>query len=311
MNRLNWPDSKRFAFTIIDDTDNSFIENIEPIYNLLYTNNIKTTKTVWVYPPRDKYEGESLQNNNYYRFVHELQLKGFEIALHNVGSGCFNRDEIKKGLNIFKELIGYYPRIQINHADNLDNIYWGQDRYSNVLKNIYKVLYGEKRKTYGTEFTSDYFWGDLCKEHIKYIRNYVFNGINTQKYDPKMPYIVKPKEKYSNFWFSSSDGHTIKEFNQLISPKQIDKLEQQGGFCIVYTHFSSGFVDANGELDKTFKENITYLGSKNAYCVPAGELLDYLLDLGQNNVPISSNYLNLLDFKWVVDRVIKRIRFKK
>jgi hypothetical protein len=44
---MNWPKKKEFAFTIIDDTDNSNINNIKPIYDYLASKNIKTTKTVW------------------------------------------------------------------------------------------------------------------------------------------------------------------------------------------------------------------------------------------------------------------------
>ncbi len=33
---LKWPLNKDFAFTIIDDTDNSTVQNIKPIYDFLY-----------------------------------------------------------------------------------------------------------------------------------------------------------------------------------------------------------------------------------------------------------------------------------
>jgi hypothetical protein len=44
---MNWPNNKDFAFTIIDDTDNSTVSNVKPIYNLLADLGLKTTKTVW------------------------------------------------------------------------------------------------------------------------------------------------------------------------------------------------------------------------------------------------------------------------
>ncbi len=52
-NNVKWPLNKEFAFTIIDDTDNSNLENVETIYEYLKSKNIKTTKTVWVYPSRN------------------------------------------------------------------------------------------------------------------------------------------------------------------------------------------------------------------------------------------------------------------
>ena len=36
--KIMWPQGKRFAFTIIDDTDRSNVENIGPVYDFLYEN---------------------------------------------------------------------------------------------------------------------------------------------------------------------------------------------------------------------------------------------------------------------------------
>lgn len=126
---MKWPKNRAFAFTIIDDTDNSTLSNISKIYEHLNKLNIKTTKTVWVCPPRDSYTGQTLQDQEYREFLVKLQKEGFEIQLHNVGSGDFKRQEILKGLTIFKEKLGRPPTMQINHANNMDNLYWGHKRY--------------------------------------------------------------------------------------------------------------------------------------------------------------------------------------
>lgn len=231
---MDWPNNKKFAFTIIDDTDDSFVDNIKPIYGLLNDLNIKTTKTVWVYPSRNMYIGYSLMDEDYYRFILDLRDTGFEIALHNVGSGAFYREEIISGIEVFKEKIGYYPKIQVNHGDNTDNLYWGSKRFVNPLKFVYKMFH--KEKFYGDEIGHPQFWGDINQQRIKYLRNHCFYGINTLKYDKYMPYKVKNKP-YVNYFFSASDGDTVKEFINLTSKKNIDNLEKQGGLCIVYTHF--------------------------------------------------------------------------
>ncbi len=249
-------------------------------------------------------------DENYLSFITDLKNRGFEIALHNVGSGKFTRKEIIDGFNIFNRELGFYPKLHINHASNPDNIYWGYERYKSPLKNAMELIYGGKRKYYGTDIESDYFWGDICKEKITYIRNYTFNDINTLKVDPRMPYIDKDKEKYSNFWFSSSDGHTVNEFNALLAKDNIDRLESEGGACIVYTHFASQFVDSAGRLDREFARNMEYLSGKNGWFVPASTLLDYLLKQRENKY-VTRNYLRRLDFRWVLDRVVKRLRFKR
>src|SRR5579872_5459683 len=44
---IEWPGGKKFAFTIIDDTDLSTRQNTEPVYDFLAENGFRTTKTVW------------------------------------------------------------------------------------------------------------------------------------------------------------------------------------------------------------------------------------------------------------------------
>lgn len=304
---MKWPFNKEFAFTIIDDTDNSTTENIKPIYEYLTSKNIKTTKTVWIYPSRNTFTGQTVQDKDYLDFLLKIERKDFEIQLHNVGSGNFTRYEIMQGFDVFKEKFGRYPSLQVNHASNPDCIYWGYKRFGVLLRFIVKLIKPKTRRFYGDEIGSEYFWGDLSKEHIRFIRNRVFNGINTLHYDPHMPYREKNK-KYSNYWFSSSDGHTIIEFNNLTTKENVDKLIKKNGLCIVYTHFGYGFVEHNGEINKTFKKNIDYLSAQNGWFVPASEILNYLLK-DKKKITTSFIYINLLDLKWLFGRICKKLKY--
>ncbi|ADL13606.1 hypothetical protein [Acetohalobium arabaticum] len=311
---MEWPGDKKFAFTIFDDTDNSTVKNVSPIYNLLLENNLKTTKSVWVYPPNDnQFSGDCLLDENYLDFVRNLNGNGFEIALHNVGSGNFKRDDIVQGIELFEKLLGFYPNIQVNHAGNRDNIYFGAKRFLPPFSSLYKLYRYIKGgiSFEGEVETSKYFWGDIVKEKIKYIRNFTFNGINTLKYDPAMPYIDPQKEEYSNYWFSSSDGHTVEEFNNLIKKENVDKLAKEGGACIVYTHFASGFVNENGEINLEFKNKLNYLASKNGWFVPVSKLLDYLLQNKEKSSRASYFYLFKLNLLWLIDRLLKKIKYNR
>ena len=198
--------------------------------------------------------------------------------------------------------------MHINHSSNIDNIYWGYKRYGVLLKKLMKILKGKQRQFYGEELGSDQFWGDYSKKYIKFIRNRVFNGINTLKYDPQMPFKERKKKKYSNYWFSSSDGHTIEEFNDLTSKSNIEKLKTQKGLCIVYTHFAVGFTDSNGILNKTFKDNMEYLSKQNGWFAPASEVLEYLITQKKKDYT-SGMYINILDLKWLLDRIKKKIKY--
>lgn len=308
-----WPNNKSFGFTIIDDTDFATVENIKPVYDYLSINGFKTTKTVWIYPCRDNFKGQSLADNNYLDFIRQLSDKGFEIASHGAGSGIFNREEILASLEDFKDKIGYYPKIFINHESNSDCIYWGSKRFFSVFNFLYcfaRQILGKKHIVCGgSEPKSISFWGDICKDKIKYIRNYTFNDINTIKNDKYMPYLVKRKTKFSNFWFSSSDGGNCKEFCHLLSKKNIDRLERENGLCIVYTHFAYDFFK-DGKLDTEFTNCIDYLVKKNGYYVPASKILDYLKDSQSKIVYLNSFSEFIYNIRWFKDRVIKELKRK-
>lgn len=304
-----WPHKKDFAFSIIDDTDNSTLENISSIYSLLTDLNLRTTKTVWMYDSRDRFIGDTIQNEAYRNFLFKLIKNGFEVQMHGVGSGPFKREEIISGIEMYKNVFSHYPTMHINHSKNIYNIYWGYERYGVIVRSIIKLFYGSKRKFYGNIENSEFFWGDICKKHIKYIRNRVFNGINTLRIDKKMPFKVKDKT-YSNYWFSCSDGHSVKEFNALITKKNIEKLKRQKGLCIVYTHFADGFTDREGKVNEEFKNKISYLSQQNGWFATTSEILDHLLSYKKTEF-VSPLYTLYLDIRWLFDRVIKKIRFKK
>lgn len=275
---LPLPHGKDFAFTIIDDTDDAFLDQIKSIYDVLYGNGIITTKTVWVYPPRDtdRSKGDSLMNEQYLSFVRELIIKNYEIALHNVGSGNYKRSEIEKGIQEFKNLLGFYPVTHINHSYNKDNIYSGSKRFSFPLNYLVKLLYSKYSYFEGDNPQSDYFWGDYHKNIIKYNRNYEIDNINTYKINPYLPYKERRFEKYSNYWFSASFAPNQWMFNHLVNKKNIDRLERERGISIIFTHL--GYFAPGNKIDKGFIESMEYLGKKtNGWFVPIRELLDYIL----------------------------------
>jgi hypothetical protein len=77
---------KRFAFTIVDDTDMATLERIRPVYEVLHRYGLRTTKTVWVLDATETDHpanaGDSLNDPGYRAFIQDLRSKGFEIALH-------------------------------------------------------------------------------------------------------------------------------------------------------------------------------------------------------------------------------------
>lgn len=308
--KYNWKNNKKFAFTIVDDTDGAYVENIKPVYDCLYRSGIITTKTVWLRAARDYFLGDSLENGEYLEFVLELQRRGFEIALHDIGSGVFTRSEILAALSEFKDYFGNYPKMQINHGDNQSSMYWCGKRFSApvaMMYDFYKKKKGAYVQSEGDLPESVSFWGDECKKHIKYIRNRVYGELNLLKRDKHTPYREKEKDLYSNYWFSSSDAMTADMFVKLLSKDNIDRLERENGCAIIYTHFGYGFVDKNNQLREDVRRAIEYAAEKDGWFAPASEILDFMLENKAESEYITKAANVMLDIKWIAERVYRRL----
>jgi len=303
---LSFPGGKKFAFSICDDTDLSTVENIKPVYDYLYKLGLRTTKTVWVFPTNEPEawpnRGESLTDSNYTAFILEIQKKGFEIASHGSRGGSTKRMETLESIEKFKEIIGHYPKVHINHYKNKDNLYWGVDRFDLLpLKILYNWVQGEE-EFYGHTPASEYFWGDISQACITYVVNFSFHEINITKVNPLIPY-HNPKKPYVNYWFHTSDGGDVNAFNQLLSKENLDRLESEGGVCIVYTHLAKGFC-TNGVLNAATKERLQDLASRNGWFVPASEILDYLRQNQQDKQTLSLRQEVYLELRWVLEKIL-------
>lgn len=295
-----FPDNKRFAFTIFDDTDRSTVENVAPVYRFLAELGMRTTKSVWVLPnvPGAVMGGANLHDAEYLRWVQKLD--GFEIALHNVRNGDAPRDVVERGFREFEDLLGFKPRIHVNHLSNRDNIYWGPARFSYRLpRAFYNVATRSRYKNayQGHLASSEYFWGDICKERIDYVRNFVLPEINLDRVNPSMPYRTTA-HPFVNFWFSSCEGGSLKTFCETLSEANQDRLEAEGGVCIMYTHFASGFW-ADGKLHPRFERLMRRLAGKNGWFVPVSTLLDYLRMKRNPSGAIPAGELAGLEYRWV------------
>lgn len=303
--KISWPGGKRFAFTIFDDTDRTTISNGPPIYQFLEELGFRITKSVWPLKSKGvpKVGGDTCEKPEYLAWIQKLKQQGFEIALHNVTHSTSTREQIIKGIEQFKEYFGSYPKIHTNHTGCYENIYWGAARLSGVNKLLYNFLtcFKNRKKSHGHIKRSELFWGDICEQKIKYVRNFVYPDINTLKLCPHMPYFDK-KRPYVNYWFASSEGPDVHSFNKTISEENQDRLEQEGGACIMYTHLGAGFFQ-NGQLNSRFKQLMEQLSRKNGWFVPVSTLLDYILDV-RGHYAISDPERWRLEWSWILGKLI-------
>lgn len=299
--RLSYPDGKAFAFTIVDDTDVATLENVRPVYEFLERLELRTTKTVWMLPTNDPVEspnrGQSLRDPAYREFIMGLLKIGFEIASHGARGGNSKRGEILAAMEEFKNTVGYYPYIHVNHHKNAENIYWGKDKFAvPLVRWIYGWLAG-RGVYYGHVEGSDYYWGDFVRQNVKYVPNFSFPEINVLKLNPSLPYHLREKE-YVNYWYHSCNGGTLEAFNDLLSKRNLDRLEREGGVAIVYTHFGKGFC-RDGKLDATFQARLKDVASRNGWFVPAGTILDYLRQVRGEDKELSFREKVRIELIWL------------
>jgi hypothetical protein len=300
--RCAFPGNRQFAFTVFDDTDDSTTENVGPVYKLLADLGLRTTKSVWPLAclPAAPHAGSTLQDQQHLSFVRGLRDNGFEIALHGMRNTDTDRDGIRRGLDNFQRLIGYLPRSHSNHASNRDNLYWGAARLAGGWRRgAYHLAtrFQNSNRFCGHVEDSKYFWGDCCREHITYVRNFVFDEINLDRIGAAVPY-HDPGKPFVNYWFSSCEGNNQARFCWLLSERNQDRLEAEGGVCIVYTHFARGFVE-HGQLNPRFASLMRRLAQKNGWFVPVSTLLDHL----RNHSPspgIAPSHLANLETRWLL-----------
>lgn len=275
---IEFPDGKRFAFTIVDDTDMATLVRNRPVYDLLHRHGLRTTKTAWVLAPTETDHppnaGDSTQIPEYLAFLKDLRDKGFEIALHGVRGGSSERADIMAGLEVFRREFGGYPSLHVNHSRNRDNLYWGAERWS--LAPL-RWLYGLAKDDHfsGEDPASPYYWGDLARQYIRYVNQFTFADVNLLNVTPSFPYHL-PDKPLVNRWFPTSNGDNLDQFERLLSPDNLDQLEREGGISIVYAHLGAGSFNTDDGVNPRFEDRIRDVASRNGWFVPASELLDYL-----------------------------------
>jgi hypothetical protein len=275
-----WPNGCTFAFTICDDTDNGTLENLTPIYEALVKAGLRTTKTVWSQPavPGDRFTGQTLQDLEYRDWLMELVRAGFEIGWHGNRSGGSTRSEVERGLQIFRQVVGAWPRTYANHANNIENIYWGKERFDNrIIRGMFSLIRGDGAHFEGTLDGSEYNWADLCRERITYMRDFTFEDVVTTDVDPWMPYWDERRPAVKA-WFSSTDAADADKFVRVLTKSALDRVEASGGACILYTHFASGFV-SDGCVRRDVLEVLKDLSGRKGWYVPVSELLDHIVKI--------------------------------
>ncbi len=305
--KVAWPHGHRFAFTIFDDTDWANVANVKPIYDLLVSIGMRTTKSTWLFAGGENPSniGMTCEDPSYLAWLYMLQEKGFEIGLHNVAAGTSTRERIQQGFELYQLLFKHKNIVHTNHFGCLENIYWGQYRLSGWSRVLYNMLTRDRNRriSLGHNPQTCYFWGDLCQQKVCYVRNFVLNELNALNICPELPY-HNPKQPFVNYWFVSTDAGNLERFLSNLIPTKIDKLVEQGGLCILYVHFAAGYVCRN-QVHPEVRKRLEYIAAQNGWFAPVSTVLDFLRK-GQTRQErtITPERLNQLELRWLRNKIL-------
>lgn len=306
-----YPGGARFAFTMFDDTDDATEANVGAVYALLAELGMRITKTVWpVACPEGSanfYAGHTMEEPGYTEFVQRLQSQGFEIAFHCATMESSPRDRVVRALDRFRDSFGHWPRSYANHAQNRENLYWGAGRVDfPPVRWFYQAANREPRDWYqGHIEGSPFYWGDLLRERIEYMRNLTFHEVNLLNINPTLPY-RDPTRPLAPWWFSATDAEDAAAFNQRFDEAAQDRLEQEGGVCIVATHLGKGFT-REGRVNPRTEQLLRRLAAKGGWFPTVSELLDWLRQTrGEKELP--QGEWRRMQIRWATDLVRQRLQ---
>ena len=218
-----------------------------------------------------------------------------------------DRTRTKRAIEVLQREFGDTVRLFANHGENRENLYWGPARFGSPILRYLVSLLGPHAQSYfcGEDPESPFFWGDLCQQEIDYVRNFTFSGLNVLTHNPEMPYRTSTTP-WANAWFSTSDAADAEAFVETVTPQALDKLETEGGVCILSTHLGKGF-SVNGRLDPRVDNILRDLAQRPGWFVPVSTLLDHLR--GQNTPPVLTKAtLFALEVRFLVSHLKSRLR---
>lgn len=276
------PWGKRFAVSLVDDTDRATEAEVREVYALLRDLGLSATKTVWPLEATASsggyaglpLAGDTLQQPGYRRLCQELQAQGFEIAMHTASAGDSRRPETIRAYELFEAIFGAPPVTNVMHGRNRENLYWGKHAVPNrFLARL--IAWGEPLDFCGHDPASPYYWGDLCRTKSRYVRQFETLATDTLRFDPATPY-HDPSKPDVPFWFSATYGSGARLFTLLTEPR-LDELARRRSASILHTYLCRYTLPEGGGfiIDPRFRALAQRLASHpNAWVVPVATLLD-------------------------------------
>ena len=150
---------------------------------------------------------------------------------------------------------------------------------------------------------SPLFWGDICRDHVTYVRNFVYRDINTLKACPYVPYHDASKP-FVQQWFAGAEGASLPAFVATLAEANQQRLEDEGGLCIMYTHLGAGFY-RSGRIDPAFERLMRQMAARNGWFAPVATVLDHLR-ASQGEWELGERERRSLEWRWLGEKIRAR-----
>jgi hypothetical protein len=108
------------------------------------------------------------------------------------------------------------------------------------------------------------------------------------------------------WWFSSSDAEGAEEFNELLREEEQERLEREGGVCIVTSHLGKGY-GSGGQVPLSTRKVLESLAGRNGWFPVVGELLDWLRERRSDDALPPAEWRSM-QWRWARDLAARKMR---
>ena len=209
-------------FSLTNDPDHGLTKDYAPILRGLAERNIFVTTAVFCTIRDDSsdlakhcYRGEtqSLEDPEYRDLILEARDLGHEIAYHGYSQVSDTREEFLLGLELFKEVIGAYPKVYIEHGGHPDRHPLGMCKKENLAVE-------------GRDTSSRYYIEDVVREKFDLVWTHDYLLDHHRRPLPRREvFVVK-------------DGITYFQRSRMLHLPEITRhLNDRDNTVVGYTHF--------------------------------------------------------------------------
>ena len=139
---------------------------------------------------------------------------------------------------------------------------------------------------------------------MDYVRNFTFPSLDMNAANPEMPYVLAATPDVRG-WFSTTDAPDVSIFRERVTRERIERLERDGGVCIVSTHLGKGFVQ-DGRVDPEVDATLTWLATRPGWFVPVSTLLDHLAAARPARRPLGPIARLRLELRYLMGKLHER-----